>query len=497
MKLLDFFKRPFFGIFVDSSVKGKGVFDNVKTDYVLSRALYTSAPVGDDYLQYALGNYCTKTYIDTFSSFVGLPDITSASDDFTASIQAFLLKEKPTLIRIYRQTMIDGTHYVWARIENDIKGMPKLKLKQIPFENVVEKDCIKTIDGVYKKFVIETVEKWIKGGDEKTAIVRIELEPGKETITIDGDLPPQYSKGQDVILTSFNFVPVFCLYNNKLTFMKDGIPEIAPVVPFIRRYDATLRIIGKHIDNILDPKMKIKVENADNFLKRSFGLSAAEYAKAVSGELTVDITQFKAAMLANKDDDLEFITQQDNTQSAIELLKLLHWIIVELTMPEYLYGTAMNSTNASVKEQSPVWTKKVEDRQSDYNEFYYWLADIFYLAQTAINGRDIYAQDGGAGKVLVRWAELTAKDDVAVMNALSTFVGAMDKAMTLGLISPQTAFNTMKTFISIPNDYEDEKKAAAEWIKLKLRIESIQDRIRSGDVDAEDAINELFSREAA
>ncbi|CEM60531.1 hypothetical protein TPHV1_10199 [Treponema phagedenis] len=83
------------------------------------------------------------------------------------------------------------------------------------------------------------------------------------------------------------------------------------------------------------------------------------------------------------------------------------------------------------------------------------------------------------------------------MNALSTFVGAMDKAMTLGLISPQTAFNTMKTFISIPNDYEDEKKAAAEWIKLKLRIESIQDRIRSGDVDAEDAINELFSREAA
>ena len=67
------------------------------------------------------------------------------------------------------------------------------------------------------------------------------------------------------------------------------------------------------------------------------------------------------------------------------------------------------------------------------------------------------------------------------MNALSTFINAMDKAMIMGLVSPQSAFNTLKTFISIPNDYETEKEAAAEWIKLKINLEVLQDRIRSGD----------------
>ena len=87
---------------------------------------------------------------------------------------------------------------------------------------------------------------------------------------------------------------------------------------------------------------------------------------------------------------------------------------------------------------------------------------------------------------------MTAKDDVAMMNALATFVGAMDKAMTMGLVSPKSAFNTLKTFMAIPADYETEKDAATEWLKLKIRLEALQDRIRSGDIEAEAAIEDLF-----
>lgn len=254
-----------------------------------------------------------------------------------------------------------------------------------------------------------------------------------------------------------------------------------------------MRKLGKHTEDILDPKMKVRAKNVDKFLQASFGLTPEQYARITAGEGSIDITQFKAAMLEGDTDTVDFITQPNNTMAAIELLKLLHWIIIELTMPEYLYGTAMNSTNASVREQSPVWTKKIEDRQGEYNEFYYWLSDVFYMANLAINGRDIYVKDGGTDNIIIRWQELTAKDDGVMMNALSTFVNAMDKLMMMGLIAPQTAFNTLKTFIAIPNNYETEKEAAAEWVKFKLKLENIQDRMRSGDTEIADAIEELFN----
>ena len=231
-------------------------------------------------------------------------------------------------------------------------------------------------------------------------------------------------------------------------------------------------------------------------MRNSFGLSPNELDAVASGKSKLDITRFDAAILDGVNDEVKFITQPDNTESALSLLKLLHWIIVELTMPEYLYGTAMSSTNASVKEQSPVWAKKVEGRQGEYNEFYSWLSDVFYLCQTAINGRDIYAEDGGVTDVSIRWAELTAKDDVQVMNALASFISAMEKAQMLGIVSPQSAFNTLKTFMAIPNDYETEKEAAAKWIRLKINLEALQDRIRSGDIDVGDAIEALFKEMA-
>ncbi|MGP1594729.1 MAG: hypothetical protein ACTTH8_05745 [Treponema sp.] len=100
-------------------------------------------------------------------------------------------------------------------------------------------------------------------------------------------------------------------------------------------------------------------------MRNSFGLSPNELDAVAAGKSKLDITRFDAAIVDGVNDEVKFITQPDNTESALSLLKLLHWIIVELTMPEYLYGTAMSSTNASVKEQSPVWAKKVEGRQGE------------------------------------------------------------------------------------------------------------------------------------
>ena len=264
MKLSDFFmrSRSISGLFLDSGITKRDAaeaFSSVKTDYVLSRSLYSSAPSHQSgYLDYALGNYCTKLYIDTFCWFIGLPDIQAESDTFSKAIQAFLTKNKTLLFNIYKQTMIDGKHYVWIRLEQTATGKSEIRIKQIPLELVIEDDCIKDFSGGYTRFVTETTEKWKERGVDRKAVIRITLEAGRETIDIDGDLPAGYQQKQTVNRTAFPFVPVFCLYNNKQTFLKDGIPEIAPAVPFIRRYDATLRKLGRHIDNILEPRLFVR-----------------------------------------------------------------------------------------------------------------------------------------------------------------------------------------------------------------------------------------------
>lgn len=498
MGLFDFFKNrtAFSGLFIEKNDRDeKASFDNLASDYILSRSLYSSAPAENSrYYNFSLGNYCTKLYIDTFCWFIGLPDVTADSELFTKVVNNFLQKNKTILFNIYRQTMIDGKHFVWFRIEKTAFGKTELRIKQVPLELVVENESIQDLDGGYKRLVIEKKEKWQDKNKDKKCTIKITLEAWREVITIDGDLPPQYESKHIEYRTPFSFVPVYCLYNNKQTFLKDGIPEIAPAVPFIRRYDATLRKIGKHIDDVLEPRIQIKVKNTQSFIKQSFGFDDASIARIAEGKQSVDPTDFKVALIDSDDGNgsVEYISQNNNTESAIALLKLLHWIIVELTMPEYLYGTALNGNYASVSEQSPVWAKKVDGRQGEYSEFYYWLVEVFKIAKVAIADRDEFVADGGTDNIMIDWQELTAKDDVAVMNALSTFVNAMDKALQLGLISPKTAFNTLKNFITIPADFETETKDNQAWQKLKMNIDAIQDRIRSGDLEASEAIAGIF-----
>ena len=155
MRLTDFFmrNRSISGLFLDTGITkrdGAEAFSNIKTDYVLSRSLYSSAPSSNSgYLDYALGNYCTKLYIDTFCWFIGLPDIQAESDTFSKAIQAFLTRNKTLLFNIYKQTMVDGKHYVWIRLEQTAMGKSEIRIKQIPLELVGEDDCIKDLSGGY------------------------------------------------------------------------------------------------------------------------------------------------------------------------------------------------------------------------------------------------------------------------------------------------------------------------------------------------------------
>ena len=293
--------------------------------------------------------------------------------------------------------------------------------------------------------------------------------PYTEELEIIGDKPPQYAEKKRSIKTGLSFVPVFLFCNNPISFISEGLPEITNVLPFIKKYNATFKLLEKHLNQILDPKIKLHLKSAKAFLQNNLGIREKDYEAIERNELKPDVTQFKAAILTGDNEDVAFVSQNDNIKSAIEVLNLIHWIIVEMTMPEYLYGTALNTTNASVREQSPVWIKKIEDKRGEYSHFYSWLTDVFNFYFCILkNDLPLFEDDG----VSIEWQELEAQDDVALMNALHSATESILKALDGALISPETAFNALKTFITIPEEYKTEHEKAIEYIREKNQLEA-------------------------
>jgi len=481
--LFSIFKKQITNIFISDNENKKLDTGSGCVDYVLSRSLYSSIPTQDaSYSQYSLGNYSIKTYIDTLSSHISTPIISTKDAEFTPYVNSFIARNKSTFLNIAKQSMIDGVSYVWLRLEKskDKPSLPQLRL--LPRENVLYMQ--KNKDGSIQELVLQWEEQWKtfhlpendfdNEAEEKVekAIIRVTLKAYSETWQVIGDaLPPGYSVRKEEWKHPLAYVPIFPVYNNKLAFLDDGIPEVAPLLPFIRKYNSIFEQIDAHLNRILSPKLKLKLKSASSFLKNSLGIREGDYKAIEKGEYKPDVTQFKVAILSDKDEDASYIFQENNIQSAIAVLNLIHWIIVELTMPEYLYGTALNTTNASVREQSPVWVKKIEDRRCEFSAFYYWILQTLHTYSLAINGRDVY-KDFSIETSSVDWEELQAKDDVAMMSALKTFTDAINSLLENAIISPESAFNALKNYLTIPNEWNEEHDKAIAHIKEMMELEA-------------------------
>lgn len=483
--MFNFFKKTFQNIFISSSEKKKLEIGDGKVDYILSRSLYANVPTSDgSSCAFTMGNYCVKPYIDTLSGYISTPHIVSVDERFNTDIDAFLAKNEATLTQIYRQAMIDGLVFVWFKIEKKSNGAPAPVLKIVSREDVYMEDCVKARNGNFEKVVILQKINWnlpkVSADDvdneKEVSTLRIELTPYFETYEIvEGKVPPSFSPKKETWNTSLPFVPFFSFYNNRLNFLSDGLPEVATVLPFIRKYNRVFEQLDKHLHNILDPKLKLRLKSASSFLKNSLGVREKDFERIEKGEYKPDVTQFKVAILQDRDEDVEFVNQGDSVKSALDVLNLLHWIIVELTMPEYLYGTALGTTNASVKEQSPVWIKKIEGRRAEYSDFYYWLSECFYAYSFLANGKAVYNDVISAYNSLkIEWEEIETKDDVALMNAIKAFSDAISQLRDEGFISGESAFNVIKTYIPTTNEWSLEHQKAIEEIKelASLKMQS-------------------------
>lgn len=484
MRLSDFTRFLFGGgIFIKQEAQGNRLAD-IKVDYELSRSLYTTVPrEGHEDETYQLGNFCTTAYIDTFGWYIGLPVLKAENVQFSDAYMNWQRRNRSTLDQFIKQTLIDARAYAWFRNEKSGDSVRQV-LRLIPRECVDREQTTKNAEGQFEKFVFVITERGANGNEIKTTWT---LEKGKESFKVDGEVPAGIETSGEY-KTRLDFIPVFEQFNKKQSYMSDGIPEIAAAVPFIRRYDATMRKLGKHVDDGLVPRMLFKIKEMREFLKMSFG---ATDQMIDSGGVRFSAEQLQNVFLSDPNDRAEYLQKEDRSQSAQKLLETLFYIICEVTMPEYLYGSAMSSTNASVSEQSPVWAKKVTGKQGEFDTFFYWIADTYSRLVNAASGRLTL---GEPGVLEIVWPEITSKDDVALMNALSSLVGALDVLLKDGVIGVKTAFEAVKEYISVSGDFESEQDAVKAYQRFKLELENIKERHAQGDVDTGEAINKLLGK---
>lgn len=125
--------------------------------------------------------------------------------------------------------------------------------------------------------------------------------------------------------------------------------------------------------------------------------------------------------------DIRFASPAPMTGDTARLLELLFYLVLEHSeLPEFVLGTAVASSKASVDTQMPVFAKFIEKKQGQAAG---WVLD---LARVVLGYLELTSPGVVAGEVSVGWAALTGEDEKLTMAALQW-------AYTEGLIDRKTA----------------------------------------------------------
>lgn len=123
-------------------------------------------------------------------------------------------------------------------------------------------------------------------------------------------------------------------------------------------------------------------------------------------------------LVGGKDFDVKVVGGIQNAQDADRLLNILFWLICQASeTPEFVMGTAVQSSKASVSEQMPVAIRKAERKRKEFKNFYRDLFKlVFYL------GNKVDPQVLPNPKFSVVWPDILDKDlklNIDIVKTLS------------------------------------------------------------------------------
>lgn len=437
--------------------------DSTRVNYVLARQLYNNTNE-----KYKLGAGFAKPIINTTVGFMGVPYFRHDNVEVQVELDSIANKWAGKFIRINRNTLRDGDCFV--RIERkpsryDDKNLV-FELTLIPPEDVVPiPDPL--LGGYQKVYIKHHIPLYDPNGNRRGESIITEIIT-KDTIEyiVDGKAPLEVQGLSREKENPWGFIPIVHFRNEAEEYQLFGVSELEPVEPFFKAYHDTMLFAVQGAKMFARPKVKFKLQSVERFLNDNFSKEEIEAGRIRFAD--------KEIFFLQEGDDISFITADSGLEAITTLLKFIFFCIVDVSeTPEFAFGTAVQSSKASVSEQMVPLSRKIRRKRAMFEEGYKELIEMYLAMLKKVKNIDVEYE------VEVGWEEVNPRNDREIADTINTMVSGLVNGVQAGIISAQSAAEFLREYIpsmlpwNDPEGDEDERRRVKQTFSLLQRLQDM------------------------
>jgi len=447
-----------------------GAFDTSRVDYERARKLYRN-----QIPQYKLGAHFSRPIINYTAGYIGVPHFKSKADvpEADQALNDFDERFVARFLTVNRNMLRDGD--VFARLDY---VQDKLDPRQRRFDIRLEHPgwCTPNLDpvsGEWESLVItHPVYPTMRPDSQAKPSYVITETLTAETILIKADerAPSEVRLKYpgEPIPNPWGFIPVVHYKNEPEENQLFGVSDLEPLEPLMRAYHDTMMVGNQGIRLFAKPKVKFILKDVNRFLADNFpGWRPGQPVNFQGHEI----------FLLTQDEDANYITAEPGTQGVGTLLEYLFFCILQTAqVPEFVLGTAVASSRASVDTQMGPFVKTIERKRLMSTDPYVETHEMFLAMAAKAPGFGLPQLE--TYEVEPAWPEIQAKDEKAVADTLLSLFQAFQVGTSSGLVSMDAANEFLRDFVPtlLPwldsSGTEDERRRVMSSLAWLERVQS-------------------------
>jgi hypothetical protein len=412
-------------------------------DVEFTRGLYNNS-----INSYALAGQLVKPIINSNVHFISEPVITSDNDDVLTLLQ----NTKKPYEDVHRMAERDADCFVWVQWNNNKK---EVDLVIIPPEKVVKTYINPDTKEVTGYLISESIQyNDLDSNTVKTVTIHVTVTPDTVTkVSTDG-------KYNSTFENPFGFIPIVQFSNGREKSIEmRGHSEIENIETLLKFYHDTMFEAGNSQRRDGHPKMAMTAKDPETWVNNNFGANA--WAGMQSGKTKLRIDD-RDLYVNGTEDKIDYLTTGSATGDAMPLTERIFTNIVEGSeTPEVMFGANLGTSLASVKEQRPVWIRKIKTKQRGYGASWEELLEMVILINNFTNFKQLPVD------FKLHWPEPDFKDEKEGAEILETMTDIITILKDNAIISDQEAYKTLRKYEDLylnPN-YDDHEKEVNQTVK--------------------------------
>lgn len=415
---------------------------------------------------YALSGHLVKPIINANINFIGKPRLLSNDDETEAWLRSLDIPFR----NIHKYAESEGTVFLWPQWDSEESAV----VFQVITSDKLQKRLIdpaskKTIGYIFK----ENLTFNDKNGISQTTDIAVKITAEEMSRSFSG-----LSAASQTFDNPFNFIPIVEFHNDKDVNSDLGNSEIQNVEPLLKYYHDITMEAAQAQKNDGHPKMQLSgVKDIQAWVTNNFGEGVFD--NIVSGKATIRM-QDRDFFLNQTGEKVEYVTKGQVTGDYKYMSEVAFTNLVEGSeTPEVMFGANLGTSLASVKEQRPIWIKKIESKQDQYNtpwEKALNMARIIYEYATL---KQL------PGDIILRWQKPEFTDEKEKAETFKIIVEALQKLKLDNAISNEEYHATLRKFDILELEPEYDKHAQA------VDDSVVQDKERAAPMETEEIENTL------